>query len=278
MSGHSKWSTIKRAKAVTDAKRGAIFTKIGNLITIAAREKGGNPDTNFSLRMAMDKAKSANMPKDNIERAIKRGTGELGGEQIEELYYEGVGPAKAQFVVKVLTDNKNRSAASIRHIFTKYGGSLGTVMWNFRKHGLVRVSNDGLGQVNANLRINTPSFAPSSAIAMDSKKATAGKNAANYEYANKEAGDELELQLIEAGADDIIKEEEGITILTKIDDLQGVKKFLDEKGIKTESAEVEYIAKDEMELEGEDKEKVDKFIEELEENEDVVDYYTNVSL
>lgn len=239
MSGHSKWSTIKRAKAVTDAKRGAIFTKIGNLITIAAREKGGDPTTNFSLRMAMDKAKTANMPKDNIERAIKRGTGELGGEQIEELVYEGIGPAKAQFVVKVLTNNKNRSASEIRHIFTKYGGSLGAVMWNFNKAGVLTINNE-------ELKI---------------------KNLDNEEF---------ELELIEAGADDIKKEEEGLTIMTKVEDLQKMKKFLDEKQIKTESAEIEYIAKEEVELKSDDKEKMEKFIEELEENEDVADYYTNV--
>ena len=118
MSGHSKWATIKRAKAATDAKRGAIFTKLGNLITITAREKGGDPETNFSLRMAIDKAKAANMPKDNIEKAVKRGTGEIGGEKIEELIYEGFGPVKSQFVIKCLTDNKNRTAANIRHAFT----------------------------------------------------------------------------------------------------------------------------------------------------------------
>ncbi|MCK5357412.1 MAG: YebC/PmpR family DNA-binding transcriptional regulator, partial [Elusimicrobiales bacterium] len=103
MSGHSKWATIKRAKGAKDAKRGAIFTKLGNMITIAAKEKGGDPEANFSLRVAIDKAKTTNMPKDNIEKAIKRGTGELQGEIIEELYYEGFGPAKSQFIVKSLT-------------------------------------------------------------------------------------------------------------------------------------------------------------------------------
>ena len=148
MSGHSKWATIKRSKAANDAKRGAIFTKLGNLITIAAREKGGDLDTNFALRMAVDKAKTANMPKDNIEKAIKRGTGELEGGQIEELYYEGFGPANTQFIVKSLTDNKNRSAANIRHTFTKYGGSLGAVMWNFEQKGVVRIASDEFNKTN----------------------------------------------------------------------------------------------------------------------------------
>ena len=142
MSGHSKWATTKRRKGAQDAKRGAIFTKIANIITIAAREKGGDLDTNFTLRMAIDKAKMANMPKENIERAIKRGTGELGGAEIVECIYEGVGPANSQFVVKVLSDNRNRTAAEIRHAFTKYGGSLSGVMWNFEQKGVIRISNE----------------------------------------------------------------------------------------------------------------------------------------
>jgi YebC/PmpR family DNA-binding regulatory protein len=240
MSGHSKWSTIKRQKAAADAKRGAVFTKLGNLITVAAREKGGNPETNFSLRMAIEKAKAANMPKDNIERAIKRGTGELGGDAIEELIYEGFGPAKSQFIIKCLTDNKNRSAAVVRHIFTKYGGSLGAVSWNFEQKGVIRIANVELRMSNEEL-------------------------------------DNFELELIDAGAQDILKEEEGITIYTDIKDLQKVKQFLDSKNIKVESAEIEYIAKEDLEVSGEDKEKVEKFIEELEELEDVADYYTNIS-
>ncbi|MFH1661584.1 MAG: YebC/PmpR family DNA-binding transcriptional regulator [Candidatus Falkowbacteria bacterium] len=182
MSGHSKWATTKRQKAVTDAKRGAIFTKLGNLITISAREKGGDPDINFSLRMAIDKAKQANMPKENIERAIKKGTGELEGGQIEELYYEGFGPAKSQFIVKCLTDNKNRSAANVRHIFTKYGGTFGNVMWNF------------------------------------------------------------------------------------------------DRVIKKDSGEIKYIAKIKQDLNNDEKEKFEKFIEELDENEDVSEYYNNINI
>ena len=147
MSGHSKWATTKRQKAVVDAKKGAIFTKIAKLIAIAAR-KGHDPTANFSLRLAMDKARQANMPKDNIERAIKRGTGELAGAQIEELIYEGLGPAKAQFIVKVLTDNKNRTAAEIRHLFSDSGGSLGAVMWNFELKGIIVISSDQLAKTN----------------------------------------------------------------------------------------------------------------------------------
>jgi len=132
MSGHSKWATTKRAKAVVDAKRGAAFTKLSNLITIAAR-KGADPKTNFALAQAIERARAINMPKDNIERAIKRGTGEGDGAQIEELVYEGFGPAGTQFIVRVLTDNRNRAAANIRHLFSQHGGSLGVVMWNFER-------------------------------------------------------------------------------------------------------------------------------------------------
>ncbi len=239
MSGHSKWATTKRAKAIVDAKRGAIFTKIANQITIAAREKGGDINTNFSLRVAIDKAKDVNMPKENIERAIKRGTGESGGDQIVELIYEGIGPAKVQFIVKSLTDNKNRSAASVRHLFSKYGGAMGSVMWNFSNQGVIRILNEVL---------------------------------------KGGLSDDLELELIDVGADDIHKEEEGITIYTKPENLQKVKQFLDSQYIKTETAEMEYIAKEELQLSDEEREQIQKFIDELEDNEDISDYYTNVNV
>ncbi|MDO8260629.1 MAG: YebC/PmpR family DNA-binding transcriptional regulator [Candidatus Magasanikbacteria bacterium] len=240
MSGHSKWATTKRRKGAQDAKRGAIFTKIANIITIAAREKGGDLDTNFTLRMAIDKAKMANMPKENIERAIKRGTGELGGAEIVECIYEGVGPANSQFVVKVLSDNRNRTAAEIRHAFTKYGGSLSGVMWNFEQKGVIRISNEELEGKKINI-------------------------------------EEMELELIDLGILDIKVEAEGATIFTSFSDLQKVKKYLDDKSIATESAEVEYIAKDEIEASESDAEKIQKFIDTLEESDDVADYYTNIS-
>lgn len=241
MSGHSKWATTKRAKAIVDAKRGAIFTKLANAITIAAKEKGGDPAVNFSLRMAIDKGKAVNMPKENIERAIKRGTGGGSGEQIVELIYEGIGPAKSQFIIKSLTDNKNRSAATIRHAFSEFGGSLGSVMWNFEQKGVIRITN-------YELRIK------------------------NYE------NEEFELELIDAGAQDIEKEKEGMTIFTKVEDLQKLKTFLDTKKIETETAEIEYVAKERQKVSDTDREKIEKFIEELDGNEDVSDYFTNVDI
>lgn len=238
MSGHSKWATTHRQKEIADAKKGAIFTKLANIITIAAR-KGGDPTTNFALRIAVDKGRAVNMPKENIERAIKRGTGEGGGAAIEELTYEGIGPAKAQFIIKSLTDNKNRSASQIRHLFTKNGGSFGSVMWNFEQKGVVRIPND------------------------------------KFLISNK---DEFELELIDQGADDIISEEEGVTIYTNPGNLQKIKQFLESKNIATESADVEYVTKEGLELNDEGRAQVERFIEELEDNEDVSDYYTNANI
>jgi len=240
MSGHSKWETTKRAKGVKDAKRAAVFTKLAKIIVIAARDKGGDIDSNFSLRLAVDKAKAANMPKDNIEKAIKRGTGELEGGQIEELIYEGIGPANSQFVLRVLTDNKNRSAASVRHLFSKVGGSLGSVMWNFEIKGVVMILKESLPEGGFN--------------------------------------DDLELELIDIGVEDIKKEEEGITVYSEVNDLSKVRTFFEEKNIEIESAEIEYVAKEELVPNEGDKEKIEKFIESLDDDEDVSEYYTNLNM
>lgn len=237
MSGHSKWATTKRQKGVADSKRSAIFTKVANIIAIAAR-KGGDPEMNFSLRVAIDKAKSVNMPKEGIERAIKRGTGELGGGAIEELIYEGIGPAQSQFIIKCLTDNRNRSAAQVRHIFSDYGGSMGAVAWNFSQQGVIRITKENL--VNKNI-------------------------------------EEFELELIDQGATDFKQEENGLTIYTKPEDLQKCIKFLEAKNISTESAEVEYVAKETISLNQEEQEKLEKFINDLDDCEDVSDYYCNIN-
>lgn len=239
MSGHSKWSTIKRAKAVTDAKRGAVFTKIGNIITIAAREKGGDPDSNPSLRMAIDKARSANMPKDNIERAIKRGTGELAGDVVEELYYEGVLPGNIQVIIKSLTDNKNRSASVIRHALSKHGGSLGSVMWNFDQKGVILLSLENIKSKNIEI-------------------------------------DNLQLELIELSIDDFMVKDDSVIILSAVEDLQKIKDRIEEMDLKVESADIEYVAKTKQVLGGEDSSRLEKFAEVLDELEDVSDYYFNV--
>jgi YebC/PmpR family DNA-binding regulatory protein len=235
MSGHSKWSTIKRQKAATDAKRGAIFTKLANAISLAAKT-GADPEMNPALRSAIDQARAANMPKANIEKAIKKGSGELGGAQIEELYYEGMGPANIQFIVKCLTDNKNRSASNVRHLFNKYGGSFASVMWNFDFYGLVLIDQENLKDIDL---------------------------------------DDLELELIDLDIVDFKKEEEGVSIITLANKLNEIVAYLEEKNIKISSAQLEYIAKEKQVLSTSDKDTVSKFIDELEENEDVNSYYHN---
>lgn len=240
MSGHSKWATTKRAKAVVDAKRGAIFTKLSNLISIAAR-KGGDPEMNFELRLAIDRARAANMPKDNIERAVKRGTGEGGGGPIEELVYEGMGPAQTQFVIRVLTDNRNRAAANVRHLFTKHGGALGAVLWNFEQKGLLMISKE------------------------------------TWESAKLD-WDEFLLEGIDAGIEDAQLEDEGAVIYTKPEHFAAVKKWLEGKNVATASAAIEYVAKDKLEISGDDRAKVESFIDALEGDEDVSDYFTNAVL
>jgi len=239
MSGHSKWATTHRQKAIVDAKRGAIFTKFANLISIAAKQ-GGDPDANPSLRAAIDRARSMSMPKDNIERAIKKGTGELDGDQIEELYYEGIGPAGVQVIVKCLTDSRNRSAANIRHVFSKNNGSLGSVMWNFEQAGVIMLSQEVLDAEKINF-------------------------------------DEFELALIDNGANDIVKAEEGLTIYTVLSDFQKMQDYLKSRNLDTESAEIEYVAKEKVNLSDDDQATIDKFLEELEDNEDVSACYTNIA-
>ena len=238
MSGHSKWATTHRQKELVDAKRGAIFTKLANNISLAAK-KGGDPETNASLRAAIEKARAANMPKDNVERAVKKGIGELGGASLEELYYEWLGSLGAQFIVKCVTDNKNRSASTVRHLFSKNGGSFGAVMWNFEQLGVFLVSNEELETKKINF-------------------------------------DDFELELMEQEVRDISREDEGITIYTEVKDFHGLIDFLEKKNIKTESAEIEYVAKEKLKVSNpDDVAKLEKFVAELEDNEDVSEYYTN---
>jgi len=239
MSGHSKWATTHRQKAIVDAKRGAVFTKFANIISLAAK-KGGDPESNPSLRAAIDRAREASMPKDNIERAIKKGTGELGGDQIEELFYEGVVPPGVQIIVKCLTDNKNRSGASVRHTFSKNGGAFGSVAWNFNQLGVIRIDKEQLTE-------------------------------------KKIASDSLELEMIDQGVFDYKLEDEGLSVFTEIKDLGRLRDVLEGKGLKIESAEIEYVAKEKTTLAPEDQEKMDKIFEELEDNEDVNDYFPNLA-
>ena len=240
MSGHSKWATTHRQKEVADAKRGAIFTRLANAITIAAKEGGGDLASNFKLRLAIDKAKEGNMPKDNIERAIKRGTGELGEGQIEEILYEGFGPAGTALLIETLTSNRNRTVANLKHSLTKYGGNLGgsgSVAWMFDRLGVIRILNENLKDKNL---------------------------------------EELELKLIDLNAKDFLKEPEGIVIYTDLIDLPKIKNEMEKLNLKVESAGNEYIPKSKADIQDpETKEKLEKLLDELEENEDVNNYYFN---
>lgn len=237
MSGHSKWATIKHAKGIADAKRGQMFTKFIKEISIAARMGGGDPAANPRLRTAILKAKAASMPKDNIERAIKKGTGEDSGKAYEELVYEGFGPGGVAILAEVLTDNKNRAAADVRNIFDKNGGNLGTS-----------------GSVSR----------------MFSRKGT-------IEYdAEKVSEDEVMEVALEAGADDIVNEDNIITVTTDPSSFEKVLEALQGKGFESLSAEVGMVPEMNTPVDGEVAKKVQKLIDKLEENDDVQNVYTNV--
>jgi YebC/PmpR family DNA-binding regulatory protein len=231
MSGHSKWSTIKRQKGANDAKRGAIFTKVAREIMVAARAGGGDPDANFRLRLAMDKARDVNMPLDNIKRAIERATGAGEGEQFEEIVYEGYGPGGVAVLVEAATDNKNRTAADVRSIFTKAGGSLagaGAVAWQFEPRGLIAVPADGRDP------------------------------------------DEVALAAIDAGAVDVdTSDDERVEVYTSPGDLERVRRALDSAGIPVDSAENAMVAKSHVELDANRARQNLRLIELLEELDDV---------
>lgn len=241
MSGHSKWHSIKHKKGAADAKRGKIFTLHSKLITIAAREGGGDPEMNSSLRTAIDNAKTANVPNSNIDRAIKRGTGDLKDQaEISETMYEGYGPSGIAVYIQTVSDNKNRTVASVKSILSKNGGNMGTsgsVAYLFHKKGL--------------LLIEVP----------------------------KEKHDEIELAAIDAGAEDIKKEGNSIEVYTDAKSLHEVKDALEKKGIKVESAEITYIPENEVKITDENKaKKVLKFMEALEDDDDVANVYSNFDI
>jgi len=241
MSGHSKWATTKHAKGLADAKRGAVFTKLGNNIAVAARQGGGDPDANFKLRLAIDRAKQANMPKENIERAVKKGTGELGGAAIEEIVYEGFGPAGVAVVIEALTDNNNRTVANVRKILTKYGGSFGaanSTLWMFERKGAVKIQN--------------------------------------YKSKIENYGD-WELKMIDLGAEDIREIDGEIIIYARPEDLGKIKEALEKDGLAIDGAEMELVAKNTVKVENPDaRERLEKMFAELDEDMDVNDYYSNI--
>ena len=239
MSGHSKWATIKHAKGAADAKRGQIFTKLIKEISIAARMGGGSPDSNPRLRTAILKARGANMPKDNIDRAIKKGTGELEGVNYEELVYEAYAPGGVAIFIEVLTDNKNRAAADIRNILTRAGGQLatsGSVSRLFKRKGV---------------------------ITLDGEKYTE---------------DEVMEAALEGGAEDIFASEGIIEVTSAPEDFEPVMNALQAKDFETMSAEISMIAEAEVSLDNDATAKVLRLVDKLEENDDVQNVYTNISI
>jgi YebC/PmpR family DNA-binding regulatory protein len=232
MSGHSKWSTIKRQKGVTDAKRGALFTKVAREISVAARQGGGDPDANYRLRLAVEKARSVNMPSDNIKRTIDKAVGGGEAEQYEEIVYEGYGPGGVAVLVEAATDNRNRTAAEVRSIFTKAGGQLagsGAVAWQFEPRGLIAVARDAAVDV-----------------------------------------DEVALAAIDAGAEDVDTDDpESIGIYTSPADLERVRKALDGAGVAVDSAENTMVAKQTIELDSARARQALRLVELLEDLEDV---------
>ncbi len=239
MSGHSKWHTIKHKKAAADAKRGRVFTKLIKEITVAARLGGGDAEGNPRLRTVLLAAKSANMPKDNIEKAIKKGTGELPGVSYEEVAYEGYGPGGVAMYVQALTDNRNRTLPEIRHLFTKYGGNLGEsncVSWKFEKKGYIVVAKD-------------------------------------------KASEETLLEVVlENGGDDVRDDGGNWEILTPPERLHAVNEALGARGVQSASAEVSMVPKDSVKVEGKKAQQLLSMMEALEEHEDVQNVWANFDI
>ncbi len=240
MAGHSKWAQIKRQKAANDAKRGQLYTKLGREITVAARDGGGDPETNFRLRLAVQRAKDANMPADTIERAVKRGNGELDdGVRLEDINYEGYGPGGAALFIEALTDNRNRTVAELRNVLARGGGNLGesgSVAWMF----------DTRGQVLIELNGGDP--------------------------------DEAMLESIELGAEDVQEEEGTLVVLTLVAQLEAIRRGMEERGYSVESAELTRVPKTMSELETNKATQAMQLIERVEDLDDVQKVYTNLEL
>ena len=239
MSGHSKWSQIKRQKGVNDAKRGAVFTRFAREIAMAAREGGGDPDANFRLRLAIQRARAENMPMDNVDRAIKRGTG--GGEAgaLEDITYEGYGPGGGAVIVQAMTDNRNRTAGEIRAVFTRNGGNLGesgSVAWQFQDRGVIVAAVNG------------------------------------------HDADELELAAIDAGAADVVRMDEEIEIQTEPADFERVRQALEDQKVEIVNAERSLVATTTVALDSKQAAQMLRLVDKLEELDDVQQVYSNVDI
>jgi YebC/PmpR family DNA-binding regulatory protein len=238
MSGHSHWAGIKQRKGINDAKRGKIFTKFGKLVTIAARDGGGKLDANFQLRMAVDRAREMNMPKENIERAIKRGTGEIKGAMIEEILYEAVGPGELMLLISCTTDNKNRTVSEVKTILTKNNSKLGekgSAMWNFEQVGNI-------------------------SLTLENKDAT-----------------ELEMLAIEAGAKDTMREDDLLNIITEVKDFARVRESLEKEKLKIIDSGLIYLPKNTITVDEKARESFENLMELLDDHDDVSEIYNNLA-
>jgi len=253
MSGHSKWATTKRKKWAVDTKRSASFTKLANAVTIAAKN-GGDPSMNFQLRLAIDRAKASSMPKDNIDRAIKRGTGEIGGATIEEIAYEGYGPGGVAILIKCLTDNRQRTVSNIRSFFNKFGGSLaetGSVAYLFEKMGQIVIERK-------------PEIPVSQAGEQNPNDETKKEN-------------NLEEIIINSGADNFEEEDENIIVYTQLNQLQSVTKSFQDAGVNICSSEIVYLPKTTIGIDDSKQSSLDNLLNALDDNDDIVEVYTNLS-
>jgi len=239
MSGHSKWASIKHKKAATDAKKGKIFTKLIREVMMAARNGGGSPDSNPRLRLAIEKAKEENMPAENIKRAVQKGTGEGSANQMEEISYEGYGPAGVAIKLDAVTDNKRRTASEIRSVFSKNNGNLGEVgcvSWMFERKGQISISRVGVNE------------------------------------------DALFTLAIESGAEDVTSEPDSFQIYTRAEDLEKVRKAVEDGGIKVKSALLTMQPKTTVKIEGKDAEQLLRLLDVLEDHDDVQTVYSNFEI
>ncbi len=242
MSGHSKWSKIQHKKGRNDTARGQMFTKLCRAITLASREGGGDLEANFSLRLAIQRAKSGNVPKDNIDRAIKKGTGDnKDGVVIEEVLYEGFGPSGVAILIDTVTDNTNRTVSEVKHALSRFGGSLGgpgSVTWQFEKKGIIRFTTDKKTQIS--------------------------------DWEN------FQLELMDVGAEDIIDEEEGVEIISSVEDYKNVVLEFEKTNIEPDETGLVWLPKELMPAGQELSEKIDNIVDILDELDDVKEVYTNI--
>lgn len=241
MAGHSKWAQVKHKKAIVDAKKGKLFSRLSREISVAARLGGGNPDMNPRLRLAIEKAREVNMPSENIRRAIMKGTGELPGAAYEEAIYEGYGPGGVAIMINAMTDNKNRTISEIRHIMSKHGGSIveaGSVTWIFQKKGYILVDKKTIDE------------------------------------------DSIMSLALDAGAEDFKNEpeEENYEIITSPDDMNRVKEYLQNQNVQINLAEITFLPKSYVKLDGNDAERMLRLIDALEEHDDVQNVYANFDI